>query len=162
MDHDLVPQPDGWDDPLTGMGGPELWYRVLVTEVARATKYRRPLTVVVVELDGLEALWDERGGDVGRHVLHEIAERLRRASRASDYCMRIATTRFGVVLTETDKIMAINYVERVRELVPSSMPDGDEGVRLSFGWASPIAQESADALVRRAERRMIRELTQGV
>jgi hypothetical protein len=32
------------------------------------------------------------------------------------------------------------------------------GMRLSFGWASPISGESADALVRRADHRMIEEL----
>jgi len=35
---------------------------------------------------------------------------------------------------------------------------GGAGLRLSFGWASPVSGESADVLVRRADHRMIEEL----
>ena len=159
MDVNLVPEPSGWEDPLTGLDGPDFWRRVLVAEVARATKYGRALTVVVVELDGLQDLWDAGGEDLGRHALHEAAQCLRRAARTSDYCTRIGAARFGVVLTETDEITAINFVERVREAIPRSIPSGSEGVRFHFGWASPKRLEAPDSLVRRAERRMVAELT---
>ena len=159
MDVNLMPEPDGWEDPLTGLDGPDFWRRILVAEVARTTKYGRALTVVVVELEGLQDAWDDWGEDLGRHALHEAAQCLRRASRISDYCTRIGAARFGVVLTETDEISAINFVERVRDGVPESMPRGTEGVRFHFGWASPKPLEAPDSLVRRAERRMVAELT---
>ena len=66
--------------------------------------------------------------------------------------------RFGVILTETDEIAAINYVERVREAGPRSMPRGGENLRFSFGWASPKPGEPADAVVRRADSRLVAEL----
>jgi len=158
MDVNLVPEPSGWEDPLTGLEGPEFWRRVLVAEAARTTKYGRSLTVVVVELEGLQDAWDEWGEGLGRHALHEAAQCLRRASRISDYCTRIAPGRFGVILTETDEIAAINFVERVRESVPRSMPRGAEAIRFRFGWASPKPGEAPDSLVRRAERRLVAEL----
>src|SRR5512146_2928636 len=89
VDVNRVPDPDGWDDPITGLEGPAFWRRVLVAEVARATKYDRPLSVVVVELEGLQELWDAWGEALGGHALHEAAQCLRRAARASDYCTRI-------------------------------------------------------------------------
>jgi diguanylate cyclase (GGDEF)-like protein len=159
MDVNLVPEPDGWDDPLTGLNGPDFWRRVLVAEVARTTKYDRALTVVVVELEGLQEVWDAWGEDLGRHAFHEAAQCLLRASRNSDYCTRVGATRFGIVLTETDEISAINFVERVREAMPRSMPAGAEAVRFRFGWASPKPREAPDSVVRRAERRLIAELT---
>jgi diguanylate cyclase (GGDEF)-like protein len=159
MDVNLVPEPEGWEDPITGLDGPEFWRRILVAEVARTTKYGRALAVVVVELAGLQDVGDVWGEDLGRRALHEAAQCLRRASRISDYCTRIGAARFGVVLTETDEIAAINFVERVREAVPRSMPRGTEDVRFSFGWASPKPLEAPDSLVRRAERRMVSELT---
>lgn len=158
MDVNRVPEPDGWDDPLTGLDGPDLWRRVLVAEVARADKYGTPLTVVVVELEGLQDVWDAWGEGFGGHVLRQTAQCLRRAARASDYCMRTGGARLGVILTETDEIAAINFVERVREDAPRSLPPGSERVRLSFGWASPKEGEAPDSLVRRAERRLVGEL----
>lgn len=158
MDEVAIPEPDGWDDELTGLEGPDLWQRVLVGEVARATKYRRPFTVVVVELEGILELCESWGDEFARHAMRVIAQCLRRETRASDYCTRIALTRFGVALTETDEVEAINFVERVRESVPGALPGAAGALRLSFGWASPLPSESAGSLVNRAERRLIGEL----
>ena len=158
MDVCGIPEPAGWKDPLTGLEGPDAWQRLLVGEVARTARYGRPLTIVVLEVEGVMELGDDLGVDVARHALHEAAQALRRLSRTSDMVFRIGVTRFGVILPETDEVAAINYVERVREAAPTRMPLSGSGLRLSFGWASPARGESADVLVRRADRRMIEEL----
>lgn len=129
-----------------------------MTEVARATRYARALTVVVAEAEGVLELSDAWGVNAARHALREAAQSLRRLTRTSDYAMRIGVTRFGLILTETDEIAAINLVERARELVPSALPRIGEGIRLSFGWASPLAGDSADTLVRRADARLMEDL----
>ena len=158
MDVSSIPEPDGWEDPTTGLGGPDLWQRVLVAEVSRSIRYARPLTVVVAEVEGVLELGERWGIPVAGHALHELAQVLRRLTRTSDYCTRIGLTRFGVVLTDTHEIEAINFVERVRDEAPAALPHSGEGLRLVFGWASPRAGESADALVRRANHRLMREL----
>jgi diguanylate cyclase (GGDEF)-like protein len=159
MDDSAIPQPIGWQDAVTGIDGPDFWQRVLVAEVARTAKYARPLTVVIVELEGIEQLAAEMGDAVARHAIHEAGQFLRRISRPSDYCTRIDTDRFGVMLTETNEIVAINFVERVRADLPAVLPQGGAGLRLSFGWASPIKGDSAAALSLRAEERLVRELS---
>jgi diguanylate cyclase (GGDEF)-like protein len=156
-----IPEPGGWDDALTGLEGPDFWRRVLVAEVARAARYKRDLAVIVSELEGVLQVVETWGPDVGRHAIREAGQCIRRTSRTSDYCTRIGLTRFGIVLTETDEIAAINFVERVREAGPRSMPRGVDGLRFSFGWASPQPGESPDAIVRRAERRLMAELLPG-
>ena len=158
MDVRGLPQPEGWEDPLTGLEGPDLWRRVLVTEVARALRYSRALTVVVIEVEGVLELGETWGAEIARHSLREIAQCLRRLTRTSDYSMRIGLTRFGVVLTETDEIVAINFVERVREEALRSLPRTGDGLRLSFGWANPQRGESAEAVVRRADHRLMQEM----
>jgi diguanylate cyclase (GGDEF)-like protein len=154
----IIPEPGGWEDPLTGLEGPDFWQRLLVAEVARSARYRRPLTVVVIEVEGLADLAETWGDEVARHAMRGAAQCLRRTSRTSDYCMRIGTSRFGVVLTETDEIAAINFVERVREAGPRSMPRGADRLRMSFGWASPQAGEPASAVVRRASDRLVADI----
>ena len=158
MDIIGIPEPVGWKDQLTGLEGPDAWQRALVSEVARTVRYGRPLTVVVLEVEGIMELGDDMGEDVSRHALHEAAQALRREARTSDLVFRIGVTRFGVVLTETDEVAAINFVERVRERMIPRVSMGGAGLRLSFGWASPVSGESADVLVRRADHRMIEEL----
>jgi len=153
-----IPEPIGWEDSLTGLEGPDFWQRVLVAEIARSSRYKRNLTVVVAELEGVLDMADTWGLEVGRHSIREAAQCLRRMSRTSDYCTRIGLTRFGVILTETDEIAAINYVERVREAGPRSMPRGGENLRFSFGWASPKQGEAPESVVRRADTRLRAEL----
>lgn len=160
MDTTGIPEPEGWEDPLTGLQGPDFWQRSLIGEVARSARYRRSLTVVIVEVSGIQSLGELWGWDVARHAIHEAAQCLRRSSRTSDVCSRIGAARFGVVLTETDEIAAINFVERVREAGPRAMPKGADGLQFSFGWASPRQGESADAMVRRAESRLALELAE--
>ena len=160
MESTEIPAPEGWDDPMTGIGGPDLWRRLLVGEVARSARYHRPLTVVAIEVHGVADLAERLGLDLAKTVLRATAQTLHRASRGSDSCARIAPSRFGVVLVETDEVMAVNFVERVREDLPRRMPRGmgAEGLRLGFGWASPRGHESADALVTRASTRLMVEL----
>jgi diguanylate cyclase (GGDEF)-like protein len=156
-----IPVPRGWDDTFTGIGGPDLWRRLLVGEVARSARYHRPLTVVALEVHGVDELAEAFGLDLARGVLRGTAQTLVRASRGSDTCARVGPSRFGVVLVETDEVQAINFVERVRDDLPRRMPGGVEGLRLGFGWASPRGSESADALVTRASTRLMVELLGG-
>jgi diguanylate cyclase (GGDEF)-like protein len=153
-----IPAPVGWDDAFTGLGGPDLWRRMLVGEVDRSIRYGRALTVVVIEAYGAERLAESAGIDTARTILREMGQVLLRASRGSDSCARVGPSRFGVVLVETDEIAAINFVERVREDLPRWLPRRSDVLRFGFGWASPRAGESADALVRRASTRLMVEL----
>ena len=158
MDDLAIPEPSGWEDSLTGLEGPDFWQRVLVAEVARALRYNRNLTVVVAELEGVLTMAETWGTDVGRHssARRPSACAACRAHRTT--APGSGSTRFGVILTETDEIAAINYVERVREAGPRSMPRGGENLRFSFGWASPKPGEPADGVVRRADSRLVAEL----
>ncbi len=158
VDSNGIPHPAGWQDPLTGLEGPDYWQRVLVAEVTRALRYGRPLTVVMVELTGVAGMIDQWGADVARVAVHEAAGCLRRTSRSSDHCTRIGPTRFGIVLTETDEIAAINFVERVRESGPGLMPETGDGLAFCFGWASPKLGEAPESTVQRARRRLDAEL----
>jgi diguanylate cyclase (GGDEF)-like protein len=150
----LGPLPLGWGDAETGLEGPDFWRRLLVAEVARSARYGRPLTIVLLDIDGLEDILHAWGPQVARHTLRETAQALRRMARTSDYCTRIDVTRFGILLTETGEIEAINFVERVREACSRSLAPGAASVHLAFGWASPRPGETPDDVVRRAESRM--------
>lgn len=149
-----IPEPTGWGDAITGLEGPDFWRRLLVTELARSTRYRRPLTVVLLDVHGLDDVLEVWGVDVARQTLREAAQSLRRMARTSDHLVRLGPARLGILLTETDEIAAINFVERVREGAPSALPRAARGVRFAFGWASPFSGEAPEAVMRRAEARL--------
>ncbi len=149
-----IPQPAGWTDALTGLEGPEFWRKLVITEVARARRYKRPMTVVILDVDGLDDILRVWGEEVAHHTLRETAQCLRRMARTSDHLTRIGPSRFGMLLTETDEIAAINVIERVRVAGPKSVPRTADMIRFVFGWASPKPGDAPEGVVRRAEDRM--------
>jgi diguanylate cyclase (GGDEF)-like protein len=149
-----LPEPAGWTDLLTGLEGPEFWRKLVISEVARSTRYKRPMTIVLLDVDGMDAILRVWGVDVAHHTLRETAQCLRRMARTSDHLTRIGPSRFGILLTETDEIAAINFVERIRSAGPKSVPRTADLVRFVFGWASPKPSDAPEAVVRRAEVRM--------
>lgn len=153
-----APEPFGWEDEVTRLEGPDFWGHILLVELSRAARYRRGLTVVLIEADGLGELNRAWGGEVVWQALREVGGALRRMTRSSDHCARVGGSRFGVVLTETDEVAAINFIERVRDSLPTALPKAATGLRVGFGWASPSPGESAENLIRRAERRLATDL----
>jgi diguanylate cyclase (GGDEF)-like protein len=132
-----VPPPTGWSDPLTGTDGPHYWDRLIISETARVRRYKRPTTVVLVEIAGLARLGRLWGADVAERTLISAARTLSQSIRTSDHIARIEPIRFGILLTETTEIAAINFIERARTSCERDLRVASEVVGVAFGWASP-------------------------
>jgi len=143
-----VSAPSGWSDPQTGTDGPRYWDRLILSESARISRYKRPATVVLVEIAGLGALGRLWGPRVVEHTLAAAARILSKEIRTSDHIARIEPLRFGVLLTETTEIAAINFVERARAACDRDLQVATEVVGVAFGWASPPnGGDLSDAMV---------------
>ena len=148
-----VAAPAGWSDPKTGTDGPRFWDRLILSETARVGRYKRPVTVVLVEIAGLTAIGKLWGPRVAEHTLAAAARTLSKEIRTSDHIARIEPLRFGLLLTETTEIAAINFVERARAACERDLTMGAEVVKVAFGWASPPnGGDLADALALAARR----------
>lgn len=139
---------------LPAMASPSSWSSWLDEEFARATRYHRPVTIVLVELAGLDRLADRVGRAAADRLIPPVAETIRRQARAADLLARLGSTRFGVLLVETDEVSAINYVERVRSHCDVWLAAGAVSLRLSVGWAEIRADRTVEASVREAEQRL--------
>ena len=143
----MIAPPDGWTDILTGTDGPRMWDRVVLSESARVRRYKRPVTVTIVDVVGLDGLAGQWGWDVAERALASCARRLAREARTSDHVARIERTRFGILLPETTEVAAINFVERARQSCEVELAPFGEAVRIGFGWASPPPKgDVADAI----------------
>jgi diguanylate cyclase (GGDEF)-like protein len=148
-----VPPPTGWSDPLTGTDGPHYWDRLIISETARVRRYKRPTTVVLVEIAGLARLGRLWGPDVAERTLVNAARTLSQSIRTSDHIARIEPIRFGILLTETSEIAAINFIERARASCERDLRVASEVVGVGFGWASPPKSwDLADAAAIAAKR----------
>ena len=144
-------------DPATGLDLGAAWARWLTEEDARVQRFHRPATIVLVELSGLDRLADRLGVDAAGRLISPIAMTMRRNARATDHLARLSATRFGALLTETDEIRAINYIERVRSACDVWLEAGAVMLRLSIGWAEISPDRPADVALPEAERRLYEE-----
>jgi diguanylate cyclase (GGDEF)-like protein len=155
------PVPDPYIDPLTGLDTLLAWERTLAEENARYVRYRRPVSLVVAEIDGLGRLVDRFGAEPARRVLPAVGDAMRRHARRTDRVAHVGGGRFLVLLPETDEVAAINYVERVRVACERWLESGAVALRLAIGWASPTAVGELDTALRTAEERMYAERRRG-
>lgn len=141
-------------DEQTGLRSGLAWDEAIGHEEARRSRYGHAVTVVVVELDRLDALARQLGRENADRLIKPVARALLVNARAADVVARLGHHRFGVLLPETDEIRAINYVERVRLACDAWLEAAAVSVRLAIGWASaPTGGDLAAAFVL-AERRM--------
>ena len=153
-----VPVPIGWSDPLTGTDGPHYWDRLIISENARSRRYKRPVTIVLVEIGGLTPLGALWGADVAERTLINAARTLSKSIRTSDHIARIEPIRFGILLTETTEIAAINFIERARASCERDLRIASEVVGVAFGWASPPKSGDLADAVALATKRLQAEL----
>ena len=127
---------------------------VVSHEDARQERYRRPTTVVVMELDGLDRLVERLGVAAADRLEPEVAHTIAKLARRSDYVARLAPGRFAVLMPETDEIVAINYVERIRQACDEWLESGAIALRLAIGWASTTGRASVTTATQVAVDRM--------
>jgi len=131
---------------------------IVQQEDAREERYRRPTTVVVMELAGLDRLIERLGEPVAARVEPEVADSIAKLARRADYVARLAPGRFAVLMPETDEIVAINYVERVRQACDEWLASGAIAMCLAIGWSSTAGKASVTTAMQVAVDRMHAEL----
>jgi diguanylate cyclase (GGDEF)-like protein len=104
-------------DPLTGLANHRQFYTQLTREMRRAQRYRRPLAVLMLDLDHFKAFNDRFGHLAGDQALREIAGVLRQNARSVDILARYGGEEFAIILPETDLARAATQAERVRSSV---------------------------------------------
>ena len=146
--------PDRMVDDETGLDTGFAWEVAVEREEKRVSRYGKSVTVVVAELDRLEALAARLGPDNADRLVPPVATTLRRMARAADLVARTGNARFQVLMPETDEVQAINYVERVRDACDMWLEAAAVSVRLVVGWASAGSGVTIRDATRLAEQRM--------
>lgn len=129
-----------------------------VSELARARRYRRQLSVLAVQLDRYEATLAEHGDAVAAEVRSTATRVLDGVLRESDPFGQRSELGFGVVLPETEVDLAAEVGERLRAAFEAEdVFTGDELVlfTVSIGVAGASeTKESFEAIYRRATEAM--------
>ena len=154
-------------DDLTSLYNTRYLNQVLRRESKRASRSRRPLSLLFLDLDGFKSVNDRHGHQCGSRALVEAAGVIRACARETDVVARFGGDEFAVVLPDTGSEGAVAVGERVRERIAahSFLKDSDGldiHLTASVGVATlPDVAATAEHLIKAADTAMYRVKAQG-
>jgi diguanylate cyclase (GGDEF)-like protein len=143
-------------DGLTGTYNHRTFQERLSQEIARADRYNRPLSVLMIDVDHFKVYNDTYGHPQGDIVLQDLARLLQEMSRTSDTVARWGGEEFAIILPETDSMGAQKIGQRLCEQVErypfpgqDLMPGGT--LTISIGVATYASASSKEAFLQAAD-----------
>ncbi|PIL20278.1 hypothetical protein P775_10025 [Puniceibacterium antarcticum] len=106
-------------DPLTGLFNRRYALPHLARMAERAAQQRRPLAVMVADLDHFKRVNDCHGHAAGDAVLTGVARELANNLRAADLLARLGGEEFLIAMPDTDCDKALQLASRLCKLVAS-------------------------------------------
>ncbi len=139
-------------DSLTGLLNRRGFEQRFREEIKRAERAGRELGVVILDCDGLKAINDRGGHQLGDSVLVRIARCLKTQKRAGDIASRLGGDEFAVLLPEVNGDGAVLAAERLRRSIVAQVLEDGQLVTATFGVAVyPADGKTPGALLRAAD-----------
>jgi diguanylate cyclase (GGDEF)-like protein len=123
-------------DPLTGVYNRRAFTERGLTELARAARYGRETSLLMIDADRFKAVNDTHGHGVGDDVLTALTAAVGLTLRPSDLFGRLGGEEFAVILPETGLDGARFAAERLRQAVAAlrvAAPSGEIAFTVSIG-----------------------------
>ena len=146
-------------DPLTGFFNHRYLHERMGEEVVRSQRGKRPLSVIMLDLDDFKLVNDTFGHLFGDRVLTWAAELIKATLRASDVPARYGGDEFALILPDTDAADAAHAAERILEAFRDRPFTGEQRgpvpIAASIGVATfPADGRTATELIACADRRL--------
>ncbi|HMU91831.1 MAG TPA: GGDEF domain-containing protein [Anaerolineales bacterium] len=130
-------------DFVTGAFNSRYFHELLKTELDRSSRYKRPFTLVYLDLDNFKQVNDRFGHDEGDKLLTCIAQELKQAVRKSDIVARLGGDEFAVLFPEAGRQEAEAIIAKVHHHISEQLKQTHSYVTFSAGAvtfeASPIS-----------------------
>ncbi|MEX2642227.1 MAG: diguanylate cyclase [Acetobacterales bacterium] len=133
-------------DELTGTANRRAFMEKAAEELARARRYGRPLSLLMLDIDHFKQVNDNHGHGTGDAALRSLAETARGQLRVSDLLGRLGGEEFATLLPETDMNAAREVAERIRRAIAAAEIESGSGplqVTVSIG-ASGLGADGDD------------------
>jgi len=143
-------------DALTQAFNKRAFSEALPREVGRAQRYKRPLSLVLFDIDHFKKINDTYGHVAGDSVLRQLAGLVRPRIREHDVFGRVGGEEFALLLPEVDSNGARIVAEKVRQAVAGArflIKDESFSATISLGCSTLPAQGGvADVLYEQADK----------
>ena len=139
-------------DSLTDLPNRLAFERALAKQYRRADRYDRPLSMLLLDLDGFKEVNDTQGHAAGDEVLRTAAAAISSRVRSDDLAARLGGDEFVVICPETSAQAAQELARSLEETL------AEVSIRASIGVAEREAEDDGlpEYLVARADASMYR------
>ena len=153
-------------DPLTGLNNRRYLEARVAALLEQAARQGWPVSAMMLDIDHFKAVNDAFGHDAGDEVLKTFATRIKRVVRGADLMCRFGGEEFVVIMPDTRLSVAAIIGERIRATVAGAPFPIENGARfievtVSIGIAESAADDTTDALFRRADRALYQSKNSG-
>ncbi len=112
-----LPEDKRFLDDQTGFYNRNYLVRRLQEEFKRVERFKEPLSCIVAEVDGLQAIERKTGLFERDAAIESVSRVLAKTSRGNNILAHVAEGRFGILLPNSEVSGAIAFAERVRESI---------------------------------------------
>lgn len=148
------PASRGITDRLTGLGSYAYLREMLDLECRRSDRHGRPLSLAILDIDGMRSVNEREGHDTGNRLLAAIGDELFRVSRGTDILGRTGSDELALIVPG-GPAEAIDAAERLRVAIAEVVLVGATGrevrVTASAGVAAHWKEATATDLIDRAQ-----------
>ena len=141
-------------DPLTQVGNRRFFTKVLQEELDKSRRYKRPLSLIIFDIDYFKHINDLRGHHAGDSVLEELSSLVNMQLRSSDHLSRWGGEEFTIVLPESDLFQSFLIAEKLRKKIESHLFVIEQKVTCSFGVIQCVQDETIDSALRRVDAKL--------
>lgn len=138
-------------DGQTGLLNHRFVFRRLEEEIAKARRYQRKLSIIMLDIDHFKILNDTKGHQYGDYVLSKIADILKSGVRTTDSIGRYGGEEFLIICPETGLAEVYLLGNRLRTKIEHESFRRDVKVTISGGVAE-LYNDTAVQLVEKADR----------
>lgn len=121
-------------DVLTGMYKRRQFIFLAGKELERSHRFRRPISLILVDLDHFHTINECFGHVCGDQALHVVSGKIKSLLRSTDVAGRYAGETFAILLPATGEIEACAIADRIRQTIADwEAPQGGHPLTASVG-----------------------------
>ena len=156
-------------DELTQITNRRGFEQYFQREYRRMKRDKKPLSLIIADVDYFKNYNDRYGHKVGDHCLKKIAQAIRSSlKRAGDLVCRYGGEEFAIILPDTDSYGAIHIAETIREQIQALQIEHESSsvsniITLSLGITTTMANTATqpNIMIEIADRALYQAKQQG-
>ncbi len=141
-------------DSLTDIYNKRLFDKIIDYLVEYSRRYKRPLSLILFDIDHFKKINDVYGHKTGDKILYQLASIIKNSIRKCDYFFRVGGEEFAIICNESSAEGAYNLAEKLRKLVEETEFKDVKKVTISLGVAELEDDISVEEFYKRADAAM--------